>query len=131
MRGSRPPKRGKGECSQQISRGFRCWHCGGKGHQRVECPTQGSPHCYICQAYSHFSRECPAKKAQGGWAGRTHTSPRPASEEKGTEEGRDEGVQYAPPPRMTLQAVAKEATTEVTEQALGPPSVPPTSPPLR
>ncbi|XP_068227846.1 protein lin-28 homolog A-like [Palaemon carinicauda] len=75
MRESRPQKRGKGECSQQISRGFRCWHCGGEGHRREECPTQGSPRCYTCQAYDHLSRECQQKTPRAGGLGRMHTSP--------------------------------------------------------
>ncbi|XP_068247718.1 uncharacterized protein [Palaemon carinicauda] len=126
MRGSQPQKSGKGVCSRQMSRVFRYWHCGGEGHRRVECPTQGLPRCYTCQTYGHLSRECPAKNAPA----LAHLA-RPTSKAKETEEGETREFDAPPPPtRMTAQAVAEEAaTTDLAEQALGPPSVPPTSPP--
>ncbi|XP_068225792.1 uncharacterized protein [Palaemon carinicauda] len=69
MRGTnQPPKRERGERIQQVRRVFRCWQCGEEGHQRVECPSQGSQDFYTCQAYGHLSRECPAKNALGGQA---------------------------------------------------------------
>lgn len=60
--------------SNVSSSSVRCFNCGSKSHQRVDCPDKSKgARCFNCNNFGHKAKECKEKKATS--AGSTNNNP--------------------------------------------------------